>query len=188
VEILLLPPPPRGVVIEDPSVGPAFVEPAEQRHDDEALDREREVRADHLTEPVGLALEREPVAGDLLVVLELELEKPDDLGGLARGAGDRDHRVPVGGEDLLDAVVGDRVALGGAPIAGEGDPAGELQANDRRPVGASKVLGRRGGAARDRIGTGPRQEVEEARIRPDDAARGHGRPAGVIRHSPPFWT
>ena len=69
-------------------------------------------------ELVGLALEAERRALDLLVVLELELEELDHLDGRAGGAGDGDARVAVGREDLLDGAVADEVARGGPPVAG----------------------------------------------------------------------
>src|SRR6185436_10926214 len=88
VVVVLLPPAAGGVVVEDPALLAALVEPAEERHHDEPLDRHRQVAADHLREPVRLALERETVTGDLLVVLELELEQLDDLERLSGGPGD----------------------------------------------------------------------------------------------------
>ena len=57
----------------------ALVEPGEERHDDEALQGGGQVGADHLRELVGLALERQGLALDLLVVLELGLEQADHL-------------------------------------------------------------------------------------------------------------
>ena len=70
-----------------------------------------QVHPDHLAELVGLALEGEVLALDLLVVLELGLEQAGHLHGGAGGAGDADAREVVGLEDLLDAPVGDLVAL-----------------------------------------------------------------------------
>ena len=58
---------------------------------------------------VGLALEAQRLALDLLVVLELELEEPDHLDGRAGGAGDGHARPAVGGEHLLDRAVADQL-------------------------------------------------------------------------------
>src|SRR5438034_2221396 len=65
------------VVLEEPPDARLLVVARENRHDDEPLHRRRQVHADHLTEPVGLALEREVLALDLLVVLELGLRSEE---------------------------------------------------------------------------------------------------------------
>ena len=132
--VLLLPPAAGGVVVEEPSLAARVVVAAEERHHDEPLHRQREVRADHLGEPVRLALEGQPVARELLVVLELELEQPHDLDGLAGRARDRDRGEVVGGEDLLHLRVGDRVPRGGAAVARHHDAVGEPQAEDGGPL------------------------------------------------------
>ena len=62
----------------------------EQRHDGEALHRHPEVAADQRRQPVGLAVQRQRGALDLLVVLELHLEQPHHLDGEPGGAGDAD--------------------------------------------------------------------------------------------------
>ena len=72
---------------------------------------------DHLAELVGLALEREGLALDLLVVLELHLEQLHHLDRRPGGTGDGDAGVVVGREHLLDAPAGDGVSRGGAPVA-----------------------------------------------------------------------
>ena len=109
----------------------------EQRHDGEALHGHREVAADHRGEPVGLAVEGEHGALDLLVVLELDLEQPDHLDREAGGAGDADRGELVGLEDLLDVALGDDVAHRGAPVAGHHDAAADGRRDDRGGVRAS---------------------------------------------------
>ena len=110
------------------------VEPAEQRHDHEALHGHGEVLAHHLAELVGLALEAEGHALDLLVVLELGLEELDHLDRRPGGAGDGDRRVPVGGKDLLHGAMGDDVALGGAAVSCHHHAVGEAQRHHRGAV------------------------------------------------------
>src|SRR5262245_36969906 len=186
MEVVLLPPPARGVVVEDASLPPPLVEPAEQRNDHEPLDRHRQVAADHLGEPVGLALQREPVTRDLLVVLELELEQLDDLDGLPGCAGDRDHGEIVRREDLLHPLVSDGESLGGPAVTAEHHTRAELQRDDRRSVrGRDLDRCRR---RREGLGTACPDQVEEARVRADRAARGSGRERRTLGHSPPFWT
>ena len=94
-----------------------MVEAGEERDDDEALHRRGQVRPHHLAELVGLALEAERLALDLLVVLELHLEQLHHLDRGAGRAGDGDAGVVVGREHLLDAAAGDHVAGGGATVA-----------------------------------------------------------------------
>ena len=77
-----------------------------------------QIHADHLAQPVGLAVEREVVALDLLVVLELGLEELRHLHGRARRAGDAHAGEVVGLEDLLDATARDLIAGGRLAIAG----------------------------------------------------------------------
>jgi len=113
----------RDVIGEDPAAHGAEVETGEHRDHGQALHRHRKVRPDHGREPVGLALEREQGALDLLVVLELDLEQLHDLDGQAGGARDPDGGVLVGGEDLVHVAVGDQVAHGGAAVPRHDDPA-----------------------------------------------------------------
>ena len=89
------------VVGEDPADVARQVEAGEERHDRQALHGQAEVAADHRREPVGLALQREQRALDLLVVLELDLEELDQLDRDAGGPGDADGGVLVGAEHLL---------------------------------------------------------------------------------------
>ena len=79
-----------GVVAEDAAPGAVDVVTGEERHDHEALHRRGQVGPHELAELVGLALERQDLALDLLVVLELDLEELDQLDRRARGAGDGD--------------------------------------------------------------------------------------------------
>ena len=64
-----------GVVVPEPPVAAAQVVAGEDRHDDHALHRRRQVATHHRRQLVGLALEAERRALDLLVVLELQLEQ-----------------------------------------------------------------------------------------------------------------
>ena len=89
----------------------------EQRHHDKTLHRDAQVPADHRGQPVGLALERQRAALELLVVLELDLEQPDDLEPHPGHAGDADARVLVRAEDLLDVTLRDEVAGCRPPVA-----------------------------------------------------------------------
>ena len=93
-----------------------------------------EVVADHRGQPVGLAVEREHGALDLLVVLELDLEQPHQLDADAGRARDADQRVRVGGVHLLDVAAGDQVAHGGPPVTGHHHAVGEGQRHDRGRV------------------------------------------------------
>ena len=74
--------------------------------------------AHHGRQLVGLALEGERLALDLLVVLELQLEQPDHLHGRPGGAGDGDAGVAIGRVHLLHVAMADEVAGGGPAIAG----------------------------------------------------------------------
>src|SRR5207253_1599557 len=78
------------VVRKDPSRSHVEVITSEERYDGEALHGHAEVAADHRGQAVGLALEAECRALELLVVLELDLEQADHLDGEAGGAGDAD--------------------------------------------------------------------------------------------------
>ena len=167
----LLVPAPRDVVVEDPSLGAAQVVAGEDGHDHEALHRHREVHPDHLAELVRLALERQAVALHLLVVLELRLEQAGHLDGRPGRAGDRDRGVLVGLVDLLDPPVGDLVALGGLPVAGDDDAVGVAQRQDRRPgrdarqaVGIRMGRRARAGARDEQVRRLLAQEVHEAPV------------------------
>ncbi len=164
------------VVAEDPPGGPATVEAGEQRDDDEALHRHREVRFDHLRELVGLAFEAEHLALDLLVVLELGLEEAHHVDGRAGRARDRDGGEVVGREDLDDVAVGDLVALGRAPVAGHDHAVGERQREDRGALrDGQRVSGVRVVRGREGVGLGGLEEVGERGVR----VRAEGRPGPV---------
>jgi len=182
--VLFLPAAARRVVVEEPSLVPRLVESTEERDDDEALHGQREVRADHLGEPVRLPLERQPIAGELLVVLELELEEADRLHGLPGRSRDRDRGEVVRREDLPHLGVGDGVPGGGAAIARHHDPVREPKAQDGRPLrhlqGAD--LRRR----RQRLGALPPEQLCEARVSAE--GRPGERELDPVGHSPPFWT
>ena len=175
------------VVGEDPPGPPAQVVAGEQRHHRQALHGQWQVGADHLGELVGLALEAEGHALDLLVVLELDLEEPDHLDGEAGRPGDGHRRVAVGGEDLLHGPVGDGVALGGPAVAGHDDPVGEAQRHHRGGVahaqlgvaarGSRARAGRCAAAGRRSRVRGPRSAGRAGRVtRP--TARPSGRSCG----------
>jgi hypothetical protein len=83
--------------------------------------------AHHLGQLVGLALEREGGAFDLLVVFELDLEEADHLDGHAGRAGDGDGGEAVGREDLLHGPVGDHVARRGPAVPGHHHTVGVAQ-------------------------------------------------------------
>ena len=110
----------------------------EQRHDREPLHRHAEVAADQRGQPVGLAVEGQRGALDLLVVLELDLEQPDQLDGQPGRAGDADAGELVGREDLLDVALGDDVAHRRPTVAGHHDAVAERRSDDR---GAVRDLG-----------------------------------------------
>ena len=146
------------VEAEDPAglgrVGGVQVVPGEERDDGEALHRGAEVVADHRGEPVRLAVEREHRALDLLVVLQLDLEQPDQLDADAGRAGDADQRVRVGGVDLLDVAAGDQVAHGGPAVAGHDHAVGVGQRDDRGGVrsGRHRAVGRQRPPAGQQLG------------------------------------
>ena len=138
------------VVGEDAARAPGQVVAGEQRDHGQALHGHGQVLADHLAELVGLALEAEDHALDLLVVLELGLEQADHLHRRPGRAGDGHRRVAVGREDLLHGPVGDGVALGGPPVAGHHDAVGEPQGHHggavAELVAGARPAGRPGGA------------------------------------------
>jgi len=101
-------------------------------------------------EPVGLAVEGQHRALDLLVVFELHLEQPHQLDADAGRAGDADQRVGVGRVHLLDVPAGDQIAHGGAAVAGHHDALGGRDGHD-------------GGAVRGDVGGEPRRQRATAR-------------------------
>jgi hypothetical protein len=171
-----------GDVVAEDAAGPrrvarGEVDAAEDRHDGEALHGGAEVAPDHRGEPVGLAVEGQHRALDLLVVLELHLEQADQLDADAGRAGDADQRVGVGGMHLLDVALGDEVAHGGPPVAGHDHAAVGHDRHDRGGVRGQPARGAGGQrpAAGQQIGVGGAQELGE----------GGGADAGVdIRQTP----
>ena len=130
MKVGFLPPTAGDVVPEQTPLTFPWVVSGEQRDDDQPLQGERKVLANHLRETVRLSLEGEGVALHLLVVLELSLKEPDDLGGLPGGAGDADGGEIIGGKDLLDPLVGDVEAFGRAAVSGHDHAVGELHRED----------------------------------------------------------
>ena len=148
------------VVAEQPALAPTLVVAGEDRHDDHPLHGGREVAPDHHAELVGLALQAQRDALDLLVVLQLQLEQLHHLHGRAGGAGDGDAAVAVGREHLLHRAAADEVARGGPPVTGHDDAVRVGERDARRGVRDVQVAsaldaaeagggtGRRGAAGR----------------------------------------
>jgi hypothetical protein len=195
VVVRLLPPSTGDVVAEDATPATSLVEPGEERHDHQALQRHGEVAPDHLGQAVRLPFQRQPVSLDLLVVLQLGLEQPNDFRGLAGGAGDGHRAGLVRRKDLVDALVGDGEALGGATVPRHHDSVGERERQDRRPVNRPRA-GHGGISSRRlerllrrpvRVAFGRLHQVDEARVALQ-RVRGAGERAVLAGHSPPFWT
>ena len=110
VVVVLLVAPAGDVVAEDPPVPASEVVAGEQRHHRQTLHRQAEVAPDHRRRAGSPCRRGRAGALDLLVVLELDLEQPDELDGEPGGAGDADAGVLVGREHLLDVALGDDVA------------------------------------------------------------------------------
>ena len=137
----------RDVVLEEPPRPRALVEAGEDGDDHEPLHRHRQVHPDHLAELVGLAVQRQVLALDLLVVLELGLEEAGHLHGRARGARDADAGEVVGLEDLLDAPRRDLVALARLAVTRHHDAVAVAKRED-----GGAVRGRRRLALSARLG------------------------------------
>src|SRR5690606_8391342 len=162
-ELALLVAPAGDVVLKEAAGPAAQVVAGEQGHHDEALEGGGEVAADHLGQLVGLALDGQLVALDLLVVLELQLEELDHLDGRAGGPGDGDARVAVGREDLLHRPVRDQVAAGGPAVAGHHHAVGELQGHHGGAVGDLVRRQVAGQVAPVGLVSRPAQHLEEGR-------------------------
>ena len=143
--------------------GRVEVEPCEQGHDGEALERDAEVAAQHGGEAVGLAVQGERGALDLLVVLEFELVELHQLDAEPGRARDADERVAVGGEDLFDVAAGDVVAHGRAAVAGHDNAFGGAQGDDGGGVRADcgEVARRQGSTPRQQFGCHLHEELRE---------------------------
>ena len=133
------------VVLEQPPLSPPQVVPGEERHHGQTLHGGGQVVAHHLGELVGLALERDRRALDLLVVLELQLEQPHHLDRRSGGTGDGHAGVTVGGEDLLDPAMADQVARGRPAVTGHHHTVVVAHGDHRGAVGDLQGIGRRAG-------------------------------------------
>ena len=164
------------VVAEHPAEVAALVVSGEERDDGEALHGGGQVAPHHLAELVGLALEREGLALDLLVVLELHLEEAHHLDRGPGGPGDGDAGEVVGREHLLDAAVGDRVPGRGPTVTGHHHAAGEADGEDRRAVGDLDGHGTHGGVRearpREVVRRDLPQQVDEGRPGVEPRAKG----------------
>ncbi len=135
---LLLVAPAGHVVAEDPACALVGVITGEEGHHDKALHRAAQVGPDHPREPVGLALQGQDPALKLLVVLQLNLEQPDEIYPDAGHPRDPDAGELVAAEDLLDVPLRDHVPGRGAPIAGHHDATIEGSGNDRGAVAVAR--------------------------------------------------
>ena len=108
------------VVLPDATDPAPRVVPGEDRYHHEPLHRSGQIGADHLRKLVGLAVEFERLALDLLVVFEFDAQQFRHLDA-ARRTGDGDQRMPIGGVDLLHVARGHPIALGGQPITRDDD-------------------------------------------------------------------
>ena len=123
------------VVGEHPADLAVLVVAGEERNDREALHRGGQVAAHHHAELVGLAFEAQHLALHFLVVLELGLEQLHHLDRGPGRAGDRDTGEVVGGEHLLDAPAGDRVARRRAAVTRHHHAVGVADRDHGRAVG-----------------------------------------------------
>jgi hypothetical protein len=133
--------------------------------------------AHHAGQLVGLALQRQGRALDLLVVLQLQLEEADHLDGRSGGPGDGDARVVVGGEHLLDGAVADQVAGGGPAVTGHDHAVGVPDGHHRGAVGDLQVVGVALGGGPGQTGSGEQPGEVRAGVVAGVEAREH-RPGG----------
>ena len=147
MEPVLLVPPAGRVIAEDPAGPGVLVVAGEQRHDHEALHGCAEIPPDHGGQPVGLALQGQRPALQLLVVLELDLEQPDQLDADAGHPGDPHAGELVAAEHLLDVTLRDHVPGHGPAVARHHDAALAPGGHDR---GAVRQAGRRPAGRRAR--------------------------------------
>ena len=186
---MLLVLPAGGVVGEDPALLGRHVPAREQRHHHQALQGETQVEPDHRGQPVGLPHQRQRLALDLLVVLELDLEQPDQLDRDPGGPGDADDRELIGREHLLDVALGDDVAHRGPPVAGHDHTAGEGRGDDRRAVrGEVADAGRRRSRVTAAVGRDPSREIGERRGTRREELRAQLTGPDPVDHCPPFCT
>jgi hypothetical protein len=182
-------------------IGDVDVESDQQRHRSQSLHRRTQIAPNHRRQLVGLAVEGERHALDLLVVLEFDSEQTNQFDCDTRSSGNARSGVLVGDVDLLHVTVGDQIALSGAPITGDQHPARVGEGDDRRPVrsDAGLVGGAVGGVGRQVRGEAAlRQQVRG--VLPEVV--GEGRATGpqrnrrsvacrpwvrtIHRHWPPF--
>jgi hypothetical protein len=107
----------------------------------------------------------EVLALDLLVVLQLGLEEARHLHGGAGGARDPDRGEVIGLEDLLDAAVGDLVALAGLAVARDHHAVTVAEGEHGRAVGHRRppsFSGHRRLRAGQEMGCGLAQVLDEA--------------------------
>jgi len=151
------------VILEEPAEPGLLVEACEDRDDDKPLERRGQVHPYHLAQLVGLAVEREVVALDLLVVLQLRLEELGHLHGGAGGAGDADAREVVGLEDLLHPAARDLKARRRLTVARHDHALAVPEGEDGRAVGHGHraVDARR--EAREQVRRVTLEELHEAR-------------------------
>ena len=175
------------------------VVPGKERDDGQPLDGHGQMVADHLAQLVGLALQAQHDALDLLVVLELGLEQPDHLHRRTSGPGDGHGRVAVGGKDLLHGPVGNGVSLGGPTIARHDHAVGKTECSHRRAVadvtqaggGQGRAEGRPGARGHGRTPSGSIGALHATDQSCEVGARVIGRGVerqGHVGYSPPFWT
>ena len=167
-------------------VARAVSKPAKSGHDGQALHGQGQVLADHLGQLVGLALQGERGALDLLVVLELDLEEADHLDRHARRPGDGDGGVAVGREDLLHGVVGDDVARRGAAVAGHHHAVGVAQGHHGGAVGRLHRRSTARARARRRVGLARRSAAGGRRSPDPDHAPGERAEAPRVATAHPF--
>src|SRR5207245_5050117 len=155
-----------------PTLAPLEIVSGEEGDYHQPLERHRQVPPHHLAQLVGLALAGQHIAFQFFVVLQLDLEEARQLQRRARRASDRDGRMLVGLEHLVDAPSGDLEPLGRLAVAGHQYAAlepdrqhGGAVGNGRKPRDTGRAGGGRLGAARwglgKRLRPPARQEVIE---------------------------
>jgi hypothetical protein len=144
--------------------------------------RGREVVAQHLAELVGLALDAERRPLDLLVVFELQLEQTHHVDGRAGSSGDRDARVPIGREHLLDRAVADPVARRRTAVARHHHAVGVAHGDAR-----GAVRDRRGAVVRRRHRRRLQSDASNEAREIGTRVIGRGERRQHVAYSPPFW-
>ncbi len=136
------------------------------------------------------------MALELLVVLELDLEQPDQLDPDARDAGDADAGELVAAEHLVDVALHDHVPRGRPPVAdhdhaalaGRGDDRGPVrqvgQRARRRPARGAGP-GRRSCGVRQQLGGCDSEKVGERRGPRAQVRPGKPPSVGIRAHADP---